>query len=110
MPSTSNSQQAVTLPLRLDMLCERSDPAVVVVKIAHRAQFRLVAPLRQLPGYRVHSRGGGGRGILRIERQDQEPAQVPLAQLPQNARDRRLPVAHGECELEVLALVLEPGT
>ena len=78
----------------LDRMGQRLDIDRLVVVRRHHAQRRLVAHRRERGKGRVADRRGGRRGILRIERQQQDALAAGLGQRFDAGAHRRIAVAH----------------
>ena len=88
---------AVGRPPAFDALRQRLDMRRVVVIVVDQAQLRRPAQCLERVGDGVDDGTGGGRRVLRIQRQHQQPAHALALQLFDGARHRRLAVAHRQC-------------
>ncbi len=84
-------------PMGADALRQGGDVARLVVVLVDEAQLRQAAPSRELGGNRIEAGGRGGRRVLRVERQHQDPAGVQVTETGQCRSERGVAVAHPEC-------------
>ncbi len=94
-------------PVLLHARGQRADHAGVVVKLVHHAQLghtpRAARPREQ----GVDRAAGGGRRVLRVQRQHQHARRALLLQRIERTGDRRLAVAHGRLHQHRMAALAE---
>ena len=64
---------------------------------------------RQLPEHLVVGRSRRGAGVLRVQREEQQPVRPPVHQLLHGRPDRRIAVAHAQRDLEPSRLLFLEG-
>ena len=79
----------------------------MIVEAANEAQVGQVAPATERRGQGIENSGRGGRGELRIHRDDEQPGQPALLQFGENVGDRWLAVAHRQRDRDVETLLAE---
>ena len=100
MPWKEKRSCSGSLPAALPRLADRGGQGVGVGRLVaiavDGAQLRNPAPGHQLGGQGVEGGRGGGRRVLRVEREEEDAAAAGVAQLGEGGGDRRPPVAHAE--------------
>ena len=104
----AGSGAAVDLPVLLQCGGEGLDVGGRRLEGADGAQLGLVAGGQDEAGGLIDDGAGRGCGVLRVERDEGDPAAAGLHELTHDAAQGRLPVAHGDTHLDRFAeLVLE---